>query len=334
MERGMDLRRHISLNEKEYPHATGEFSRLLGQISLAAKIVSNEINHAGLADILGYTEEENPSGERQARLDQYADTVFTKAVVRNGGVCAIATEERQEPLLVETRDYRGKYVMCMDPLDGSSNINYNVSIGTIFGIYRRVSGDGPKDEAAYRDCLQVGRNLVAAGYVVYGSSTMLVYTTGNGVHGFTLDSSIGEFLLSHPDITIPDSEGSYSANETNFPNWRPGIQESVKHFRRDTDFSSRYIGSLVADVHRNLLKGGIFLYPDEPGVEGKEEGKMRLLYEAAPLAKIVEEAGGRASDGTQDILDIEPESLHQTVPLYIGNQGAVDLIEDNLQKHD
>lgn len=331
MERGIDLRRYISMTEKNHPEATGEFSQLLGQITLAAKIVSREINHAGLGDILGYTEETNPSGERQARLDQYADRVLTRAMIHNGGVCAIATEERSKPILVEEDQYRGKYVVCMDPLDGSSNINYNVSIGTIFGIYRRTSDPEEQKVATVEDCLQVGRDLVAAGYVVYGSSTMLVYTTGNGVHGFTLESSIGEFLLSHPDIEIPDRQGAYSANEAYFPRWRPGVQQAVKHFRQETDYTSRYIGSLVADVHRNLLAGGIFLYPDEPETPGRREGKMRLLYEAAPLAFVVEQAGGRASNGERDILDLEPESLHQTVPLYIGDREAVDLIEENLR---
>lgn len=328
MNKGIDLRRHIAMTQKEYPEATGEFSQLLGQITLAAKIVSREVNKAGLVDILGMTDDENVFGEQQAQLDVYANRVFTKALIHNGGVCVLGTEEEEEPIPVKKRELRGKYAVTLDPLDGSSNIDYNISIGTIFGIYKRVSSDESQAQGKEEDLLQPGRQLVASGYVIYGSSTMLVYTTGENVYGFTLDTSIGEFLLSNPDITVPESGGSYSVNESYFKKWTEPVQESVKALRRSGDYKSRYIGTLVADFHRNLLDGGIFMYPEEPDTPGKEDGKLRLLYEAAPLAYIIEQAGGRATNGTEDILDLEPEYLHQRTPLYIGAKDAVDMVEE------
>lgn len=329
---GVDLGRHIAENERDHPEATGQLSNLLGQITLAAKIVSRAVNKAGLAGILGTTGEENVHGEEMAELDVYANKLFKQNLINNAPVCLVASEEEEEPVEVTDPDKRGKYVVTLDPLDGSSNIDYNVSIGTIFGIYRKRSGpvEAPVTD---EDVLQPGRNLVASGYVIYGSSTMLVYTTGGEVNGFTLDKSIGEFLLCHPDVLTPDSGGSYSVNESYFPKWERPIQESVESFKEDPDYTARYIGSLVADFHRNLLGGGIFLYPNEPETPGKENGKLRLLYEAAPLAYIVEAAGGRASNGETDILDLEPDELHQRVPLYIGNESAVDEIEANVAKH-
>ncbi|MFB6344357.1 MAG: class 1 fructose-bisphosphatase [bacterium] len=329
---GIDLGRHISESERAHPEATGELSQLLGQITLAAKIVSRAVNKAGLAGILGTTGEKNIHGEEMAELDVYANNVFKRNLINNAPVCLVASEEEEEPVEVTDPDKRGKYVVSLDPLDGSSNIDYNVSIGTIFGIYRKQSGkvDEPTTED---DILQKGRNLVASGYVIYGSSTMLVYTTGEEINGFTLDNSIGEFLLCHPDIEMPDSGGSYSVNESYFTKWEKPIQESVESFRADSNYTSRYIGSLVADFHRNLLGGGVFLYPNEPDTPGKENGKLRLLYEAAPLAYLIEAAGGRASNGETDILDLSPERLHQRVPLYIGNKDAVDLIEKNVEQH-
>lgn len=328
MNKGVDLRRHIAMTQQEYPEATGEFSQLLSQITLAAKIVSREVNKAGLVDILGMADEENVYGEQQAQLDVYANRVFTKALIHNGGVCVLGSEEEEEPLKVRKKELRGKYAVTLDPLDGSSNIDYNISIGTIFGIYRQISSDEPGAVGTEEDLLQPGRDLVAAGYVIYGSSTMLVYTTGSNVYGFTLDSSIGEFLLSYPDIQIPESGGSYSVNESYFKKWPEPVQESVKALRRSGDYKSRYIGSFVADFHRNLLDGGIFMYPEEPETPGKEHGKLRLLYEAAPMAYIVEQAGGRATNGTEEILDIEPEYLHERTPLYIGARDPVNLVEE------
>ncbi|MFB6356987.1 MAG: class 1 fructose-bisphosphatase [bacterium] len=333
MKKGIDLRRHITMTEKEHPEATGEFSQLLSQITLAAKIVSREVNKAGLVDILGLTDDENVFGEQQAQLDVYANNVFTKALIHNGGVCVVGSEEEEDPVKVRKEVLRGKYAVTLDPLDGSSNIDYNISIGTIFGIYRRISSDDESDPGKREDLLQAGRELVAAGYVIYGSSTMLVYTTGENVYGFTLDSSIGEFLLSYPDIQIPSSGGAYSVNESYFRNWEKPVQESVKELR-NRDYTSRYVGTLVSDVHRTLLDGGIFMYPREPDTPGKEQGKLRLLYEAAPLAYLVEHAGGRAIDGERDILDVKPEWLHQRTPLFIGSTEAVNVVEEEYSRSD
>jgi len=318
---------HVAHADALLVHVFGEvLGHALGQRG-DQRPVAGARDAAALVDILGETEEENVFGERQAQLDVYANQVFTKALIDNGGVCVIASEEEEEPVVVQREELRGKYVVTLDPLDGSSNIDYNISIGTIFGIYRRISSDEPQAPGTEEDLLQSGRELVAAGYIVYGSSTMLVYTTGENVYGFTLDTSIGEFLLSYPDIQIPDEGGSYSVNESYFSHWPRYVQESVKTFQRSGEYKARYIGSFVADFHRNLLDGGIFMYPEEPETPGKEHGKLRLLYEAGPMAYIIEQAGGRASDGDQDILDIHPESLQQRTPLYIGSQSAVNQIE-------
>lgn len=329
---GIDLGRHIAESEKQHPEATGKFTRLLNQITLAGKIVSRAVNKAGLSGVLGTTGEENVHGEEMAELDVYANKLFKRNLANNAPVCLVASEEEEEPVEVTDPEKRGKYVVTLDPLDGSSNIDYNVSIGTIFGIYRKQSGP-LRDPVTEEDILQPGVNLEASGYIIYGSSTMLVYTTGQEVNGFTLDKSIGEFLLCHPDIRIPDTGGSYSVNESYFDKWEQPVQESVRSFRQNPDYTSRYIGSLVADFHRNLLGGGVFLYPNEPETPGKENGKLRLLYEAAPLAYIVEAAGGRASNGRKDILTLTPEELHQRVPLYIGNENAVNRIESNIERH-
>ncbi len=334
MEKGIDLRRHIAITQREYPNATGEFSQLLGQITLAGKIVSREVNRAGLGDILGKSKNENVHGERQARLDLYANAVFTRSLIHNGGICIIGSEEESDPIHVRKPELRGKYVVTIDPLDGSSNIDYNVSIGTIFGIYRKKTPGGVEKAATVEDLLQPGKDLVAAGYIIYGSSTMLVYTAGDNVYGFTLDDSLGEFLLSYPKITMPQREGYLSVNESNFKSWSAGAQKAVKEFRENGDYTSRYVGSCVADFHRNLLSGGIFLYPPEPKVVGKGEGKLRLLYEAAPLAYIMEQAGGAASDGYRRILEKQPEHLHQKTPFYVGNKKAVKKIEQYLREED
>ncbi len=326
------IERHIIEQERKYPEATGAFSDILYDIALAAKIISREVSQAGLVDILGATDKTNVHGEVVKKLDEYADDVIYRALDHTGHLCCMASEEREEVIPIPDRFPTGGYALLYDPLDGSSNIDANVSIGTIFSIHRKIS-DG--ERGSLEDCLQQGRQQVAAGYVVYGSATMLVYTTGAGVHGFTLDPSIGEFLLSHPDIRIPDPpKRIYSVNEAYYDRWTRGQKELIRRLKgvdRDDEasFSLRYIGSMVADFHRTLLYGGIFMYPGE--VE-RPEGKLRLLYEGAPLGFVMEQAGGRAIDGEQDILDIEPESLHQRTPIYMGSEEFVDLAEAMLEK--
>ncbi|MCI0432791.1 MAG: class 1 fructose-bisphosphatase [Gemmatimonadetes bacterium] len=326
------IERHIIDQERKHPEATGAFSGILYEIALAAKMIAREVKMAGLIDILGGTDRTNVHGEQIKKLDEWAHDVIYMALDHGGNLCCMASEEAEEILPIPDRFDTGNYVLLYDPLDGSSNIDANVSIGTIFSIHRRVSTGR---DGTVRDCLQKGRAQVAAGYVVYGSSTMLVYCTGTGVHGFTLDPSIGEFLLSHPDIRIPDPpQRIYSVNEGNYARWSSAQQRLVDHLkgldgRNSKAFTSRYIGSLVADFHRNLLYGGLFMYP---GDLKSPRGKLRLLYEAAPLAFICEHAGGRASDGTMDILDIVPESLHQRTPLFIGARPFVDLSETCLKE--
>lgn len=323
--------RHIIEQERLYPEATGAFSNILYDIALAAKIISREVNKAGLIDILGGAGTTNVHGEAVKKLDVFAHDVIFKALDHTGHLCVMASEESEEILPIPDNFTQGNYVLLYDPLDGSSNIDANVSIGTIFSIHRKIS-EGTR--GGLEDCLQPGYRQVAAGYVVYGSSTMLVYTTGAGVHGFTLDPSIGEFLLSHPNIKIPTpGQRIYSCNEGNYARWSPGQQKLVDHLKgldgvNQKPFSARYIGSLVADFHRNLLYGGLFMYP---GDAKSPRGKLRLLYEAAPLAFIAAQAGGRASDGKRDILELEPESLHQRVPLFLGTSEFVDLAEQFLR---
>jgi fructose-1,6-bisphosphatase I len=324
------IERHIIEQERKYPEATGAFSNILYDIALAAKIISREVNKAGLVDILGAAGTTNVHGEGVKKLDVFAHEVIFKALDHGGRLCCMASEEAEEILPIPDRFPTGNYVLLYDPLDGSSNIDANVSIGTIFSIHRKVS-NAPR--GGVEDCLQVGRKQVAAGYVVYGSSTMLVYTTGTGVHGFTLDPSIGEFVLSHPDIRIPTPpQRIYSCNEGNYARWSAGQRRLIDHLKgldgaNEKPFSARYIGSLVADFHRTLLYGGIFMYP---GDAKNPRGKLRLLYEAAPLAFICEQAGGRATDGERDILDIQPTKLHERTPLYIGSREFVDLAESFL----
>jgi len=318
------IERFIMEQERLHPEATGELSNLLYDLCLAAKIISRHVRRAGLTDILGAAGASavNVSGDLQQKLDLFAHDTIQNAVQHTGRVCVVASEEDEEPMLCPPSSRRGKYVILYDPLDGSSNIDVNVSIGTIFSIHRRVTP--VKGEPGLADCLQVGRKQVAAGYILYGSSTMLVYTTGQGVHGFTLDPTIGEFLLSHPDIRTPDVGTYYSVNESNWNRWAPPVQRVVAAFKngagRVKAKNARYIGSLVADFHRNLISGGIFLYPADTR---SPEGKLRLLYEAAPLGLVVEQAGGLATDGRRPILDIVPKSLHQKTPLVIGSKADV-----------
>ena len=318
----------ITLRQKDFPYATGELSSLLAHIGTAAKIVNKKINKAGLVDIIGRAGMVNIQGENQQKLDVFADRVFTDALRSSGECCGIATEENQNEIVFSDKLARkGKYIVCMDPLDGSSNIDYNVSVGSIFSIYRRITPRGKpvKNE----DFLQPGTDQVASVYVIYGSSTMLVYTTGNGVSGFTLDPSIGEFCLSHPCISTPDEGQIYSINEGNYIYFPAGVKRYIKYCQEKDDktgrpYTSRYIGSLVSDFHRNLLMGGVFMYPQ---IEKAPEGKLRLVYECNPIAFIAEQAGGSASDGTRRILEIVPGSLHQRSPFYAGSKNMVSRIE-------
>jgi fructose-1,6-bisphosphatase I len=320
------IERFIMEQERLHPEATGELSNLLYDLCLAAKIISRQVRRAGLTDILGEFGAVNVQGEVQQKLDVFAHDTVRHSVEHTGRVCVVASEEEEHPIPVSVRADRhaGKYVLLYDPLDGSSNIGVNVSIGTIFSIHRRITEDaGP---GSLEDCLQRGRVQVASGYILYGSSTMLVYTTGQGVHGFTLDPTIGEFLLSHPDIRCPEVGQYYSVNESHWNKWAPGVQRAVAAFKngdagRVVAKNARYIGSLVADIHRNMMSGGVFLYPADTDAPS---GKLRLLYEAAPLGFLVEQAGGAAIDGTTDILDIRPTELHQRTPLIIGSKRDVD----------
>jgi len=330
------IERHILEQQRGFPQATGEFTYLLYDIALAAKIISREVSKAGLAEILGLTGEENVQGEQVMKMDVFANETLIRMNDHTGRLCAMASEEMTDIIPIPERFPCGKYALVFDPLDGSSNIDMNVSIGTIFSIHRKIS---PGPRGALEDFLQPGHKQVAAGYIIYGSSTMLVYTVGRGVHGFTLDPSVGEFLLSHPNIKIPTRGKYYSINEGNAHYWSEGIRRYVEHLKMSDKatgrpYSGRYIGSLVADFHRNLLAGGIFMYPADRKDPQKPRGKLRLLYEAAPLALIVQEAGGRASDGQQDILTILPESLHQRVPLFIGSRDDVDKVERFIRQYD
>lgn len=321
------IERHIIEAEREFPEATGAFSNILYDLAFSAKMIAREVRRAGLADILGYTGEVNIQGEEVRKLDEFANEVIFKALDHTGHLCGMASEEVEDFIPIPDKFPTGNYCVLFDPLDGSSNIDANVSVGTIFSVHRKVS-DHPR--GCVDDCLQAGTRQVAAGYIVYGSSTMLVYTTGNGVHGFTLEPSIGEFLLSHPNIKIPSpGQRIYSCNEGNFGLWSEEQRRLVDHLKgadgeNPKPFSSRYIGSLVADFHRNLLYGGMFMYPAD---SKSPKGKLRLLYEAAPLAMIAEHAGGRASTGDQRIMDVVPTSLHERTPLYIGSAEYVELAE-------
>jgi fructose-1,6-bisphosphatase I len=328
------IERHIIERQRGYPEATGAFSSLLYDIALAAKIIARETIRAGLGEILGLAGKVNVQAEQQMKLDIFANETIVRMNSFAGRLAVMASEEKESIIPIPEQYGTGKYVLVFDPLDGSSNIDVNSSIGTIFGIYRRLSEEGP---GTLEDCLQKGTQLVAAGYVIYGSSTVLVYTTGQGVHGFTLDPALGEFLLSHPYIQTPGRPRYYSVNQGYELYWSMGIKRFTRWLQGlDQDapsepLSSRYIGSLVADVHRNLLAGGVFYYPADSQKPG---GKLRLLYEAIPLAFVAEHAGGYASDGRRRILDIQPESLHQRIPLFIGNRELVEKAEEFISRYD
>jgi fructose-1,6-bisphosphatase I len=327
------LGQFIIERQKDFPYAKGELSRLLRDIGIAAKIVNREVNKAGLVDILGSAGNENVQGEEQKKLDVFANDQFIAALTSGGECCVIASEENEDIIPIDTEiSKNAKYVVMIDPLDGSSNIDVNVSIGTIFSIYRRKSLGGP---GTLEDCLQYGTEQVAAGYVVYGSSTMLVYTTGRGVNGFTLDPSIGEFCLSHPDMKMPETGTIYSINEGNYIKFPEGVKKYIKYCQDDDKatnrpYSSRYIGSMVADFHRNLIKGGVFIYPS---TQKSPNGKLRLAYECNPLAYIVEQAGGKATTGYSRILEVQPTSLHQRTPIVIGSSKMVEMVEDFMRTY-
>ncbi|MBW7867658.1 MAG: class 1 fructose-bisphosphatase [Brumimicrobium sp.] len=325
MSKIVTLNNFILNKQKDFPFATGELSNLLNDIVVAAKIINRDVNRAGLVDILGAKGEINVQGEAQQKLDVIADETMIRAFKNGGEVCGIASEENDDFVAFDNElSKNGKYVVLFDPLDGSSNIDVNVSIGTIFSIYRRLSPQGTL--ATKEDFLQKGTEQVAAGYVLYGSSTMLVYTTGKGVNGFTLDPSIGEFCLSHPDLKSPDTGRVYSINEGNLDRCDPGLKDYVQYCREDDSstgrpYSGRYIGSLVADFHRNLIKGGIYVYPT---TNNHKEGRLRLLYECNPLAFIAEQAGALATDGYRRVLEIEPNRLHQRCGYFVGSKKMVE----------
>ncbi|HAS4309611.1 TPA: class 1 fructose-bisphosphatase [Vibrio cholerae] len=334
MQKMRTLGEFIVEKQHDFPHASGELSSLLASIRLAAKIVNREINKAGLADIIGASGNDNIQGEEQQKLDLYANEKFKAALEARDQVCGVASEEEDEAVAFSKElNKNAKYVVLMDPLDGSSNIDVNVSVGTIFSIYRRVSpvGTPPTQE----DFLQPGNKQVAAGYVIYGSSTMLVYTTGNGVNGFTYDPSLGTFYLSHENMRIPENGKIYSINEGNYIRFPTGVKKYIKFCQENVPeegrpYTSRYIGSLVADFHRNLLKGGIYL---SPSTQSHPNGKLRLLYECNPMAFLIEQAGGLASDGARRIMDIKPTELHQRVPFFVGSKNMVHKVETFLETY-
>ncbi|MBI2966980.1 MAG: class 1 fructose-bisphosphatase [Bacteroidetes bacterium] len=327
------LSEFIIRNQQDFPFASGELTRLLNDISIAAKIVNREVNKAGLVNILGDAGSINVHGEEVKKLDEFADQQFIAALKAGGQVCAVGSEENENIIRIDTPvSKNARYVIALDPLDGSTNIDVNVSIGTIFSVYRRISLSGPGTD---EDFLQPGTEQVAAGYIIYGSSTMLVYTTGKGVNGFTLDPSIGEFCLSHPQIKIPVNGNIYSVNQGHFAHFPDGVKQYIKNCQEEDKesgrpYTLRYIGSLVADFHRNLIKGGIFIYPS---TAQSPKGKLRLLYECNPLAWVVEQAGGKASNGSKRILDLQPRSLHQRTPYFAGSQEMVEAAEEFMLKY-
>jgi fructose-1,6-bisphosphatase I len=333
MSRFITLGQFIIEKQNDFPYAKGELSRLLRDIGIAAKVVNREINKAGLADILGDAGAINVQGETQKKLDVYANEQFISALSSGGECCLVASEENEEVVLLNKAvSKNAKYAVAIDPLDGSSNIDVNVAVGTTFSIYRRISKEG---EGVIEDIIQNGTEQVAAGYVVYGSSTMLVYTTGNGVNGFTLDPSIGEFCLSHPNIKIPEDGTLYSINEGNYVHFPEGVKQYIKFCQVEDEatkrpYTSRYIGSMVADLHRNLIKGGIYIYPTTASAP---KGKLRLVYECNPLAFIIEQAGGKASNGYDRILDIEVTEIHQRESIFIGSKNMVELAEEYMAKY-
>src|SRR5690625_1609886 len=332
LEKGQTLGEFIIENQKDFKYSSGELTRLLSSIKLASKIVNQKVNQAGLTDILGTLGKENIQGETQQKLDVFANEVFIRTLSQREVVCGIASEENDDFIEIQSciNSEMSKYVVLIDPLDGSSNIDVNVSVGTIFSIYRRITPAGTPVQL--EDFLQPGNAQVAAGYVVYGSSTMLIFTTGNGVNGFTLNPSIGTYYLSHPNLKIPEEGNIYSINEGNYTHFPQGVKDYLKYCQAEEDerpYTSRYIGSLCADFHRNMIKGGIYIYPSGTT---SPNGKLRLLYECNPIAFLAEQAGGKASDGFNRILDMQPKELHQRVPFFCGSKKMVDKAEEFMKK--
>ncbi len=320
-------------NQAAFKYTTGELSRLINSIRLAAKVVNHEVNKAGLVDIIGTVGGTNVQGEDQQKLDVYANDTFIQTLIKRNIVCGLASEEEDDFIIINSQDelHQNKYVVLIDPLDGSSNIDVNVSVGTIFSIFRRVTPVGTP--VTIEDFLQPGNQQVAAGYVVYGTSTMLVYTTGHGVNGFTLNPAIGSYYLSHPDMQFPEDGKIYSVNEGNYLDFPLGIKKYIKYCQEEEEarpYTSRYIGSLVSDFHRNMIKGGVYLYPKG---SRNPNGKLRLLYECNPMAFLAEQANGKASDGYQRIMDIQPTELHQRVPFVCGSKNMVDKVEEFMQTY-
>jgi fructose-1,6-bisphosphatase I len=315
---GFALDRFIKNNQDQFQFASGELSQLLRDIALASKVVNREVNKAGLIDLMGSAGSQNTGGEQQQKLDVLANIRFTRALTKGGEVCALISEETESYVDLNNE---GKYVIAIDPLDGSSNIDVNVSIGTIFSVYRRVSPVATPIQP--EDILQKGTEQVAAGYILYGSSTMLVYTTGHGVNGFTYEPSLGEYFLSHEDMQMPQDGKIYSINEGSANSFSPAVRKYIDYCK-EQNYSARYIGSLVADFHRNMLKGGIYIYP---ATAKDKNGKLRLMYECNALAFIAEQAGGKASDGKQRILELSPKDLHQRTPFFVGSKNMVDKAE-------
>ncbi len=319
-------------NQSDFPGSSGELSRLINSLRLAAKVVNHEVNKAGLVDIIGAYGETNVQGEDQQKLDVYANNKFIQTLTNREIVCGIASEENDDFIQIKGHkgDNKNKYVVLMDPLDGSSNIDVNVSVGTIFSIYQRVTPVGTPVQL--EDFLQPGNKQVAAGYIIYGTSTMLVYTTGHGVNGFTLNPALGSWYLSHPDMQFPEDGQIYSINEGNYVHFPQGVKDYIKWCQQEEGnrpYTSRYIGSMVSDIHRNMIKGGIFMYPKSSKAS---DGKLRLLYECNPMAFLTEQAGGKASDGFRRILDIEPTELHQRVPFFCGSRKMVEKAEEFMAK--
>ncbi|NQX77076.1 class 1 fructose-bisphosphatase [Gilvibacter sp.] len=330
--RNQTLGEFIIENQNEFKYSSGELSRLINSIRLAAKVVNHEVNKAGLVDILGAAGDMNIQGEDQQKLDVFANEAFIKTLTNREIVCGIASEEEDDFIAIKdgNPNNQHKYVVLIDPLDGSSNIDVNVSVGTIFSIYRRVTPVGTPVTAA--DFLQAGNKQVAAGYIIYGTSTMIVYSTGHGVNGFTLNPAIGTYYLSHPNMKFPDDGKIYSVNEGNYSQFPQGVKDYIKYCQMeegDRPYTSRYIGSLVSDFHRNMIKGGIYMYPS---TSKNPDGKLRLLYECNPMAFLAEQAGGKASNGFQRILDIEPTELHQRVPFFCGSTTMVEKAESCMKK--
>ncbi|MDH3216266.1 MAG: class 1 fructose-bisphosphatase [Candidatus Krumholzibacteria bacterium] len=329
------IERHIFLEQAAFPDASGTLTQLLYDIALAGKLIASRTTRAGLADILGATGDENVQGEEVQKLDLYAHRTIFQLTDHTGRLAVMASEEEKDIIAIPSKYPMGKYVLVFDPLDGSSNIDFNVSVGTIFAIYERKTESGP---GTLRDVLQKGSDIVAAGYLVYGSSTMLVYAAGNGVNGFTLDPSVGEFLLSHPHIRLPERPKYYSVNQGYEKYWTEGIKRYTRWLQGEEgatqSLSLRYIGSMVADVHRTLLGGGVFYYPADSKDPKKPNGKLRLLYEANPMAFVIEEAGGYASTGRGAVRDVDPEDLHERTPLFLGSTELVRKAEEFIGQYD